>query len=161
MRALAWKWFLRLAQRGKDANRFVFMFSRFLARAAIAGRRLAGMEKSNGVLCRLAQLRHSFTVSPLPEDNGFTDNALIEALHDNTQTPVPEQVSFRIDFPKWRRSRPHRDRKIIDQLMAGERTQNVARKFGISEGRVAQLRREFHQDWERYCAGPEITDVNG
>jgi hypothetical protein len=61
---------------------------------------------------------------------------------------------FRIDFPAWRASRTERDRRILDDLMLGERTLDVAAKYGLSPGRVSQLRREPHDDWERFCAEP-------
>ena len=38
--------------------------------------------------------------------------------------------------------------------MLGERTSEVASKHGLSPGRVSQLRREFHDDWEFFCAEP-------
>jgi hypothetical protein len=65
---------------------------------------------------------------------------------------VPEQVSFRIDFPAWRLTPSDRDRRLIDDLMLGERTLDVADKHGLTAGRVSQLRRDFKQDWDRFCA---------
>jgi hypothetical protein len=38
--------------------------------------------------------------------------------------------------------------------MLGERTLDVAARHGITAARVSQLRREFHDDWEFFCAGP-------
>jgi hypothetical protein len=76
--------------------------------------------------------------------------ALEERLRDNTQTPVPEQAAFRIDWPAWQQTRTERDRRIITDLTAGERTLEVSRKYGISPGRVSQLRQEFHADWLRF-----------
>ena len=40
--ALAWKWFLRLAQRGKDATRFPSVLATFAAKAVRCGRRITG-----------------------------------------------------------------------------------------------------------------------
>jgi hypothetical protein len=34
--------------------------------------------------------------------------------------------------------------------MAGERTLDVARKYGLSPSRVSQLRQDFQQDWLRF-----------
>jgi hypothetical protein len=34
--------------------------------------------------------------------------------------------------------------------MAGDRPVEVARKFGLTAGRVSQLRRAFHQDWQAF-----------
>jgi hypothetical protein len=78
-------------------------------------------------------------------------------LVDNARSPVVEQVCFRCDFPNWRASRTERDRRIIDELLAGERTRDVADKFGLSAGRISQLRRELHDDWELFCAEPPLV----
>jgi hypothetical protein len=69
-------------------------------------------------------------------------------------TPPPDQAAFRIDFPRWRTTRTERDRGILHDLMLGERTGQVSRKYGISASRVSQLRRDFHDDWQRFCGAP-------
>lgn len=155
MLALAWKWFLRLARKGKDATQFVSALASFAARAVRSGRRLCGQEKAKDVLSPLAQQRHGFTVSSLP-DSSSPAHLLEEALRDNTVSPVPDQVSFRVDFPAWRRTRGERDRRLIDDLMVGERTEPMARKHGLSPARVSQLRRQFHDDWLQFTG--EIED---
>jgi hypothetical protein len=154
MIALTWKWHLRLAERGKDAARFPTALATFAARAVRCGRRLAGMDRSKDVLSPLAQQRKGFAVGKLPDCSTLDGSPLHEALHDNTQSPVDEQVCFRIDFPSWRASRNERDRLVLDDLMLGERTLDVAGKYGLSPGRVSQLRRELHDDWELFCAEP-------
>jgi hypothetical protein len=35
--------------------------------------------------------------------------------------------------------------------MRDERTLDLASRHGLSPSRVSQLRREFWQDWERFC----------
>ena len=40
--------------------------------------------------------------------------------------------------------------------MVGERTQDVARRFGVSEGASRSLRGEFREDWQRF-GGDEAT----
>ena len=40
---------------------------------------------------------------------------------------------------------------MVDELALGHRTQDVARTVGLSAGRISQLRREFHDDYERFC----------
>jgi hypothetical protein len=154
MVALCWKWFLRLAERGKDATRFPTALATFAARAVRCGRRLAGMDRAKDALSPLAQQRKGFTVSKLPDCSTLDGSPLDEALADNTQSPVVEQVCFRLDFPAWRASRTERDRRLLDDLMLGERTLDVAGRHGLSPGRVSQLRREFHDDWELFCAAP-------
>jgi hypothetical protein len=153
MVALAWAWHRRLAERGKDSTRFPTAIAKFAACGVGNGRKLAGTDRANDVLSPSAQRRHGFLVSALPEVSTLSDNPLAEALHDNTQTP-DEQCAFRIDFPAWRASRAERDRRVLDDLMLGERTLDVAGKYGLSPGRVSQLRREFLLDWRRYLSEP-------
>jgi hypothetical protein len=152
--ALAWAWHRRLAERGKDAARFPTALATFAARAVRSGRRLAGMDRSKDVLSQLAQQRRGFAVCKLPDCSTLDGSPLDEALHDNTRTPPDEQCAFRIDFPAWRATHAERDRRVLDDLMLGERTLDVAGKYGLSPGRVSQLRREFLTDWHRYCDEP-------
>jgi hypothetical protein len=154
MVALTWKWHLRLAERGKDSTRFPTALATFAARAVRSGRRLAGMDRAKDVLSPQAQQRQGFVVAKLPDCSTLDGSPLDEALHDNTKSPPDQQAMFRIDFPAWRASRTERDRRVLDELMLGERTLDVAGKYGLSPGRVSQLRREFHDDWEFFCAGP-------
>jgi hypothetical protein len=79
-------------------------------------------------------------------------------LRDNTITPVPDQVSFRLDFPAWLKKRSERDRLVVQDLMAGERTTDLAGKYGLTAGRISQLRRDFLEDWRRFTGdsdGPQ------
>jgi hypothetical protein len=157
MVALTWKWHLRLAERGKDATRFPTALASYAARAVRSGRRLAGMDRSKDVLSPQAQRRKGFAVGKLPEGSTLNGNPLEEALADNTQSPVVEQVCFRLDFPAWRVTHAERDRRVLDDLMLGERTLDVAGKYGLSPGRVSQLRREFLRDWRRYISEPPVV----
>lgn len=155
--AIAWKWFRRLAEKGKDATQFVSALARLAARAVNSGRRLCGQSKAKDVLNEQTQQRCSFTVSSLPNGSSLNGNVFDEALAENTVSPVPEQVAFRLDFPAWRLTRYERDRRLIDELMVGERTLDVARKHGLSPARISQLRREFHDDWSTFCdMEPEV-----
>jgi hypothetical protein len=149
--ALSWCWYVRLAERGKDATRFPSTLADYAARAVRAGRRVCGRERSRDVLSPTAQQQHHFTVQRLPDFSTLRSNPLAEALRDNTQTPPPEQVAFRLDFPAWLRTRTERDRRLAEDLMTGERTSDVSTKFGLSPARISQLRRDFHEDWSRFC----------
>jgi hypothetical protein len=48
--ALAWKWFVRLVERGKDPMQFVTALAVFAALAVRDGRRVCGQEKAKDVL---------------------------------------------------------------------------------------------------------------
>jgi hypothetical protein len=148
--ALAWKWFVRLAERGKDARQFPSRLADYAARAVRSGRRVTGQLKAKDVLSERAQQRHSFVVGKLPDFSTESTNPLAEALADNTKSPVPDQVQFRCDFPAWLTTRTQRDRRLIEHMAMRERTKDLAQKFGMSESRVSQLRGEYHEDWTRF-----------
>jgi hypothetical protein len=165
MVALCWLWFLRLVQRGKDPLGFPVVLASYAARQVKCGRGLCGQEKGRDALSGLAQRRHGFQVMALPHSATSYDrlgavggqrkqDALEELLHDNAQTPVPEQVCFRLDFPAWRRTHARRTRRLMDDMMLGERTGDLARKYGLSPGRISQLRRDLHNDWRRFQGEP-------
>jgi len=156
--ALTWKWYVGLVQQGRHPEEFVSVLAAYATRAVRSGRRLCGQEKTKDVLSPLAQTRSGFTVSPFPEFSALVGNPLDEALHDNTQTSVPDQVSFRLDFPAWLSTRTERDRAIIGELMVGERTLDVSQKHQVSQPRISQLRREYLEDWRTFCeAGSAVV----
>ena len=81
--ALAWKWFVRLAKRGKDAADFVTTFATFAARAVRCGRRVAGRSRAKDVMDRHTQQRHDFAVEKLPDFSTVTE-ALASEFLDRT-----------------------------------------------------------------------------
>jgi len=168
MVALSWRWFVRLVEKGKDPAAFPSILATYAAMAVRSGRRLARMEKTKDVLSLRAQQLHDFQVESLPQSTRASfehlyssphgqqrQDAFEERLRDNTVTPVPDQVSFRLDFPAWLKTRSERDRRVVQDLMAGERTQDVAARHGLTAGRVSQLRRDFMEDWLRFYASPD------
>lgn len=147
---LAWKWFVRLAERGKDGTRFPSVLATFAARAVKSGRRVCGQIKAKDVMNETAQRQHGFAVGKLPDFSTESTNPLAEALTDNTQTPPPDAAAFRIDFPAWLALYSDRDRAIIQEMAQGARTKDVAGRFRLSQGRISQMRSECHQAWEAF-----------
>ncbi len=159
MVALSWKWFLRLAERGKDPSLFPSAIASYAARAVRSGRGICGQENGKDVLSPLAQRRHRFTVGKLPDHETLSASPLHDALADNTQSPPPDAAAFRCDFPVWLGMQAERDRRMALDLMAGERTLDVARRFGLSPGRVSQKRRLFHDGWLKFHGEPVSSAV--
>jgi hypothetical protein len=151
MLAVLWKWTLGLVRRRKDPSTFPNTLVAFAARAIRAGRKLTGNESAQDVLSFVAQQRHGFTVASLPEIHSLYDNVIDEALHDNTQTPVADQVCFRLDFPRWLATYDQRRRSIALDMSMGEKTSILADRYGMTWGRISQMRREYHKSWKRFC----------
>jgi hypothetical protein len=167
---LAWRWLRRLDERGKDVARFPMAFASLAARAVRCGRRVGAQEKGRDVLSPGARRRHGFRVERLPgtgrPDPGSAHAAprgqeiIEEHLRGNAVTPVPDQVQFRLDFAAWVRTLTARERRLVAAMARRERTKDLARWFGLSAGRISQLRKEFQRAWNRFCGdatGPGPT----
>jgi len=76
---------------------------------------------------------------------------LEDRLTDNTQTPVPEQAAFRIDFPNWLRTLSSRERTMAEAMMREERINDLSRQFSVSPGRISQLRSKLRAEWASFC----------
>ena len=152
---LAWKWYCRLLEQGKNVWDFPVVFSSLVTRAVKSGRRLCGQESATDALSWVAQQHRSFTVTSLPQGRTLESNVIEEALWDNTRSPVPDQVAFRIDFRDWLKSLPRRNRAIVCQLALGHTTTEVACGFGVSAGRISQLRRQFREGWQAFCGSDQ------
>ena len=150
MAGIGWRWFVRLVRRGKNVLKFVGRLAVYAARAISSGRRVCGRERARDAMSASTQHKRGFVVGGLPEV-GDPLGPIAEALRDNTVSPVPDQVAFRVDFAAWRRKRTERDRRIIDSMVTGESTTRLARLFGVSQARISQLRREYCTDWHTYC----------
>jgi hypothetical protein len=155
LRGLVWKWFVRLVRRGKNVLQFVSALATYAARAVNSGRRVCGHERKKDVLSPVAQRLHGFCVGKLPDFSTLDGNPLEDALADNTVSPVPDQVCFRIDFPAWLITLSHRDRDMVTDMALGEWTLALADKYGCSAGRISQKRRWFAEDWRRFCGDRE------
>ena len=165
--AIAWKWFCRLIEKGKDVTKFVSTLASLAARSVRAGRRCYGGVHGNDVMNPVAQRRHGFRVELLPSPRTGLDelyaaphgqrvqDAYEERLQDNTRTPPPDQAAFRIDFAVWLKTLTPRERRIIRAMAMNERTKELARTFELSPGRISQMRRDFRDDWRRFVGDDE------
>ena len=158
--ALAWKWFLRLQERGKDIDQFPMVFVFLVVKAVASGRRLTGMLRVKDVLSERCQRKHGFIVEALPTSTRISVEVLVakprgqemqdafeERLKDNDLTPVPDQVAFRMDWPSFFTTLTTRDQKMAEFLSLGHNAKQAAEKFGLSAGRITQLRQRWCKEW--------------
>ncbi len=60
-------------------------------------------------------------------------------------------MQFRIDWPAWLATLTARERRLIRAMAQNERTKDLSRQFDLSPARISQIRREFREDWTRFC----------
>ena len=121
----------------------------FAVYAVRGGRHVGGRQSCRCVLSPLAQRKQHLSVVSLspwhPREESWCD-----LLVASRKVSPADQAGFNVDFAAWLAQWPPRHRRIIHLLAAGSRTLDVARKFGVSEARISQLRREFQQSWEQF-----------
>jgi len=153
--ALCWVWYIRLVQKGRNPAEFISALARYGVRAVNSGRRACGQESANDCLSRHCQQLRQPMSNRQPGTRILDENVLEEALCDNTQTPVPDQVQFRCDFGEWEHRLPAVKQRLVKGLALGHRTKDLAAEFGLTSGRISQLRKEFSEDYSTFCGdGP-------
>ncbi len=79
-----------------------------------------------------------------------TRDELVDVL--TTSDDPAEIVQVRLDFAAWYENLTGREQQMLLAFMDGERTQDLARRYGISNARVSQVRRELVEHWAAFTA---------
>jgi hypothetical protein len=161
---VAWKWTVRMLEKGKDPRAFPTAVAVHAARHVKSGRTFVGGKgAATDALSRHAQVRCGFAARSIHARADERDlrraagsgerrfETFEEFLSGHDRAPVPEQVAFKIDFAAWRATQDPRRLKILDAMIAGERTLELAGTFAVSAGRISQFRREFLEAWRAFC----------
>lgn len=116
------------------------------------GRHIGGRQDNlRDVMSPACQRQHGLQVNSLHvrRAKGDSDDWRQMAIAER-KDPIPDTAAFRIDFARWLRALTHRDRKMVRAFICGDRTSDVAGRFGITLGRVSQLRRRYEAAWRRF-----------
>lgn len=148
--ALAWREFLRLVERGRTPESFITTLAMRCAQAARSGRRVAGGFKKREAMPQRGVMRRTPTRIPLMDAEHMEMRYLTEALRQDTRTPVPRLIAFKMDFLAWRVLLSEKKRAMLDALAAGGKTCEVAEVFGVCPARVSQMRRELADGWREF-----------
>ncbi|MDG3005897.1 hypothetical protein [Paludisphaera mucosa] len=147
--------FERLFRRGCPERAFPSALARFAAAQVRQGRLIGTSSNAWDVSSPYARRRNRWTVESLERFDGERGR-WAEAVAEDARTAVADQAWFRIDFPEWLSRLSPRDRRVAEDLSVGHGTGEVARRFGVSAARVAQLRRELHDSWRRFHGEVEV-----
>ena len=139
----------RLVKQGRTDRAFPSALARFAVKQVNDCRRVGTSQYIRDALSELAQRKRRVVLERLDHFDKDLEEWQ-EAIVEDYRTPVFDQVWFRVDFPAWLACLRPRDRKIAKSLAVGNSTGEAARKFGVSAGRVSQLRREFHASWKKF-----------
>ena len=140
----------RLAARGRLHAARPSTLATFAVHFVRNGRHVGGGQDAAGdALSPAAQARHGFRTASLDPRDRASGGWRQVAVEDR-RTAVPDLAAFRVDFARWLRTLARRDRRIVAALAAGEGTGAVAGRFGLSPGRVSQLRRRYEHLWHAF-----------
>ena len=137
----------RLADRGKLHRAFATPLADFAIRQIRAGRRVGGRLNVRDVTSRHCQLRKHVCMQRLDRYN-WRKHEWREIVVEDRHAGPDHVVMVRLDFAAWLGSLPTRNRRIAEMLAGGAAGKDVARRFGISPGRVSQLRGELREHWQ-------------
>ena len=147
--ANCWVAFVRLVERGAIDVAYATPLAQFAIRQVRDGRRVGSSLNIKDVSSQYAQHRKGIVMESL--DRFDTEaNEWQEVLVEDRRVGPAETAACRIDFGDWLRSLSKRQRRIAKALGSGERTKEAAKRFGMSAGRISQVRRELMVAWDSF-----------
>jgi hypothetical protein len=91
-------------------------------------------------LSRYGQISNDIQVERQPSN-------WIDMLVEDKRAPVPDQVAAKLDVAAWFATLTKRMKQIAKDLAFGCSTSEVARKHGVTAGRISQMRRILEESW--------------
>jgi hypothetical protein len=138
--ALAWKFFYALFRQGRaDEPEVLKSCIYYAVKQTKCGRTIQSKSR-----CKDA-LDHRRTGKAK-----FSDFDLSNFIGRNT--PIPDQVSFRLDVPAFFRTLTSRQRAIAADLATGMATKQAAEKYGVTPAMISQFRARFRQLFDAFFA---------
>ena len=161
--AVAWKWFLRATEMGKNVSEFVSALADFAVRhVRQRPQAVQSVEGQGRVLTsrpasrRLPGLASGLLDGPQPRD--LLRRSARAGSHGRdggpSQGQYPESRARASGFPHRLSGLAVSTRgsqsRIAQDMTLDLGTFELAEKHGVSPGRISQMRREFVRDWERF-----------
>lgn len=136
---LAWKFFYYLFEEGRATQRMLGSVLWYAIKQTKIGRKVQG---NDGRIAKCAiDYRNRGRVR-------FEMTDLNDLISDNT--PIPDQVIFRIDVRRFLASLKPRQQALAYELATGHTTSEVAEKHGVTPAAVSQFRSRFKRWYDRF-----------
>ena len=150
--------YARLHERGRAESASAMSLAWYAAKRVKQGRPAVGRMNVHEPLSPYAQLNRGIHVERLHSHSKRHDK-WIDVIVEDGRSPVADQVAARMDVRAWFATLSRRTRQIAKDLAYGFSTSEVAKKHGVTAGRVSQLRRELHDAWRVFQGevAPAIT----
>ena len=147
--AHAWVGFKRLAERDRLQAAFATPLTRYAVARVWAGRHVGARLNANDVTSIALRRRRWICIERLAEFHE-EDASWREILVEDRRASPADVAATRIDFQAWLIGLPGHLRLMAETLATGEATAVAASRFGVTPGRVSQVRRELQRAWRRF-----------
>ena len=144
--------FRRLVQLNKTDLAYPSVLARFATAQVKDGRLVGGHMNCNDVSSDYCKRLKNIVLDRL-DSYDEAEQAWNEILIEDKHAGPAEIATTRIDFDAWLKSLSRRNRRIAEYLAAGNKTADCAKRWGCSDGRISQIRRELHDSWQKYTGG--------
>ena len=147
--ASAYVMFVALVEQGRETLAYPSVLAAYGIKWVRIGRKAATPMNCKDVGSTYCQLKKRIRLERLDTYDCNTQSWL-EILVEDRHAGTAETAAARIDFSAWLRSLNPKRRRIAKTLASGETTQATAKKFGVSAGRISQLRRQLYEGWLQF-----------
>lgn len=152
---LALLMYAALVRRGCESVAYPTPLARYGVARVRDGRRAGSPMNTNDVASGACQRQRGVKLERLDRRRRDGEGWREIVVEDKTAGPA-EIAATRIDFGDWLGLLSSRKREIAETLALGESTGKTARRFGLSDARVSQLRRELMDSWQAFV-GEGVT----
>jgi hypothetical protein len=147
--ANCWVAFVRLVDRGLIDVIYATPLAQYAIRQVRDGRRVGAKLNVHDVSSPYAQRTKHFRVARLDHFDEL-DHEWREVLIEDRHAGPSETAAARVDISAWFDTLPTHKRRVAETLAKNETTKATARKFGVSPGRISQMRRELQTAWHEF-----------
>ena len=135
--------FVRLDEQGRAGVATPSSLAWYSSRQVKRGRPAAGRMNGKDPLSRYAQIGNGIEVERQPGD-------WIDTLVEDKRATVADQVAAKMDVSAWFATLTKRMKEIAKDLAFGCSTSEVAKRHGVTAGRISQLRRVLEESWAAF-----------
>jgi hypothetical protein len=135
--------YVRLHEQGRAEVTTPSSLAWYAAKHVKRGRSAGGRMNGQEPLSRYGQISNDIEI----ERRG---NNWIAGIVDDKRAPVVDQVAAKMDVGAWFATLTKRMKEIAKDLAFGCSTSEVAKKYGVTAGRISQLRRMLEESWAAF-----------
>jgi hypothetical protein len=133
----------RLHEQGRAEVATASSLAWYSSRQVKRGRPTTGKMNGKEPLSRYGQISNDIEIERQPGN-------WIDAMVEDKRASVEDQVAAKMDVGAWFATLTKRMKEIATDLAFGCSTSEVAKKYGVSAGRISQLRRVLEESWAAF-----------